>query len=114
MSKELSISAPERALAVLRGAEKPLTTDEILERLPADVPTANKNPRQWLQNHVLKRSEVGRVGRGVYVYLPTHISGSALRMPITGAEVEEGWFRAGLDLAYALWSPLEEWGSIPD
>jgi hypothetical protein len=112
MSDETFIPTDVRAMAVLREAEKPLTTDEILERLPTDVGAADRSPREWLRSCVLQRPEVGRVGRGLYVYLPTRISGSTLRVPLTGHEVQDSTLRLGPDLAYALWFPAVGYYSI--
>jgi hypothetical protein len=111
----MNVSSPSlerELLKTLRQAEEPLTADQILERLPAACLAGEQDPRRKLKT-LLTRSEVGHAARGRYVYLPSRITGSMLRVPITGREAESGELWLGPELVYALWFNQIDWGNIP-
>jgi hypothetical protein len=92
-----------RILQFIREAPEPPTTDELLQFVPEHAAVTKTRARQWLANNALNRPEVGRVRRGAYVYLPDHVTGSTLRVPLIGSEGEDGRLRIGPDAAMALW-----------
>src|SRR6266849_412687 len=101
----MNVSSPslERCLLeTLRDSAEPLTADQILERVPAALVAGERDPRKKLKT-LLTRPQVGHAARGRYVYLPSRITGSTLRLPITGREVDDGYLRLGPELVFALW-----------
>src|SRR5712692_4726125 len=111
----MNVSSPSLEcwlLETLRQAEEPLTADQILERVPALLVAGEHDPRKKLKT-LLTRPEVGHAARGRYVYLPSRITGSTLRLPITGREVDDGYLRLGPELVYTLWFRQMEWERVP-
>ena len=107
-----SPSLERELLKTLRQAEEALTADQILERLPAACLAGEQDPRKKLKP-LLTRPAVGHAARGRYVYLPSRITGSMLRVPITGREAESGELWLAPELVYALWFNQMDWGRIP-
>src|SRR5712692_9707464 len=111
----MNVSSPSLEcwlLETLRQAEEPLTADQILERVPALLVAGEHDPRKKLKT-LLTRPQVGHAARGRYVYLPSRITGSMLRVPITGRETESGELWLAPELVYALWFNQMDWGRIP-
>src|SRR4051812_15852432 len=103
MRSQPSKSPDRQILQFIREAPEPPTTDELLQFVPESPAVTKARARQWLANNALNRPEVGRVRRGAYVYLPDHVTGSTLRVPLIGSEGEDGRLRIGPDAAMALW-----------
>jgi hypothetical protein len=58
----------ESVLSVLRGAEKPLTIDEVIAGLNAEgVGLPGDKPRQTLMAYLSRWPEVSRVRKGLYI-----------------------------------------------
>src|SRR5690349_15575255 len=113
MNSQPSMSPERRILQIIREASEPPDTDDLLQHVPDTVTATKAKARQWLMNHVLNRPEVGRVRRGAYVYLPDHVTGSTLRVPLVGSEGEDGRLRIGPDAAMTLWFRQESSQFIP-
>jgi Plasmid pRiA4b ORF-3-like protein len=109
----MALSPEQQVWQALREAREPLTTDQLLEHLPASVRAAKPKPRQWLTNSILKPPVVGRVRRGAYVYLPDHVDGSTLRVPLVGSEADDGRLYLGQEVAAALWLRAVDWHYLP-
>jgi Plasmid pRiA4b ORF-3-like protein/snRNA-activating protein complex (SNAPc), subunit 3 len=114
MSERPVLPTEARVLAALRGAGRPLALDELVEYLPASMDPAAQSSRRWLRNGVLSRPEVAHVARGLYVYLPDHITGSTLRLPLIGSEVMNALWWAPPELAYAFWFDATGWRSFKE
>jgi pRiA4b ORF-3-like protein len=112
MTPPSSPSLESWLLETLRDAAEPLTADQILERLPAALIAGERDPRKKLKS-LLSRPEVGHAARGRYVYLPSRITGSMLRLPITGREGDDGYLWLGHELVFALWFRQMEWEGVP-
>lgn len=102
MSSRTPLYPKTHVLRVLRQAKKPLTGEQILERLPEELHAEWRNPRQSLAN-ALQQPEIAKVARGCYVYLPDRLDGAVFRLPLTGKETNDAHLRVGFELAQALW-----------
>ncbi len=68
---------------VLRSAERPLTLDEITERVNERRPVTTANPPATIRSALSQGPQLVSLGDGRYGYLPRLIEGSLLRLPLT-------------------------------
>lgn len=96
--------------AALRGAG-PLTVDEIITRLPADVLSASKNPKAAVRNALTGNQAIQGAGHRRHVYLPTYVRGASVRCPVDLAAPNRRLLAVGKEVLALLW-PESPWSGL--
>ena len=68
---------------VLRSAGRPLTFQEISERVNRRRPVTTRSPKATIRNALTQARQLISLGDGRYGYLPHLLQGSLLRLPLT-------------------------------
>lgn len=102
----------DTVINALRAANEPLTSEQILQGLPAASHFEPKKLAAKLKT-VLARPEVGHPTRGKYLYLPARITGAAFRLPLLADEAPTGRLLFLSDLTFALWFRHVDYGRAP-
>jgi tetratricopeptide (TPR) repeat protein len=68
---------------VVRSADRPLTFQEIFDRVDQRRPVTTRNPKATIRSAVSSAKQVINLGNGRYGYVPHLIQGSLVRLPLT-------------------------------
>jgi hypothetical protein len=83
MAGRPGLSNTDLVYAVVRAADHPMTSDEVLERVNQRQPVTTKNPKTTIRHVLSSSTQLINVGGGRYGYLPNLIKGSLIRLPLT-------------------------------
>ncbi len=84
-----SVSYTELTHRVVREAADPLPFKEIVQRVEAITPITTKKPEQTIRNAVSNSRVIVSIGDKRYAWKPRIITGSALRLTLTGENLQQ-------------------------
>ena len=83
MTGKRNLSNADLVHDVVRSAGRPLTFDEIFERVNQRQPITTRNPKGTIRSALGSGRQLVSLGDGTYGYLPHLLPGSVLRLPLT-------------------------------
>lgn len=93
---------------VVRSADRPLTFQEIFDRINQQQPVTTKNPKATIRSAVSSAVQIINVGGGQYGYLPRLIEGSLVRLPLPDKKPANHPLVYSEEVRLALWPSFFE------
>jgi hypothetical protein len=95
-------------LQILKKAPGPLTLDELLAEVEAELPIRSRNPKNTLCNAIYNTGLIQSTGDGRYGYLPTLVRSAVIRHPLSADKLKRSCLVLGWEVILALWPAVIE------